>query len=168
MELKTNATHYVFKYEAPNGRAYIGYSSDYSRIGHPPTKPMWGADFTQAIAEFGAEAFHYRTLEDNLTLEEAIESKRYYIEALGTLAPDGYNLRTSGLHSTACKKTCERMSLATRKTWQVIIPTGQLVRVKNMKKFCAERGLVYSSVVSAFANNRSFKGFHQATSTGAR
>ena len=99
------------------GQKYIGctcrkYQSERARngdgyVGHCPV-------FGDAIIEYGWDNFVYSVLEDNLTKEQSEVRERYWIDKLGTIYPDGYNLQSGGvtgrkMHQISVEKTTSKL-----------------------------------------------------------
>lgn len=78
-----------------------------------------GTPFREAIDNYGWNNFKYEILEDNLTKEDSELRERYYIEKLGTLYPNGYNLQSGGwkdrkMHEVTKQKTSQTLT----ETWK--------------------------------------------------
>lgn len=88
----------VYKVTAPNGRAYVGETVR-------PMAVRWRAhcngasyclNLKRAIEKYGRENMTVEVLEEGVPFAMLRERETHYIEALGTLAPNGYNLRVGG------------------------------------------------------------------------
>lgn len=79
------------------GKMYVGQTSKSSKtrwIEHYREKRC--SALNNAIKKYGADAFSVRDIDTADTQEELDNKERFWIEALGTMAPNGYNLRSGG------------------------------------------------------------------------
>ena len=107
-----------------NGKQYVGQTiTQHSRHGH-------GHAMRDAYKKYGFKNFTYNVLvsgidKDNLFLDYA---EKFWIEVMGSLAPNGYNLEAGGrwgkrssvktnLGKTASEETRKKMSESQRKHW---------------------------------------------------
>lgn len=80
-----------------NGKKYVGTTRQ-----ELPKRWRKGKGYTgnrliyQAFSEYGWDNFDHDVLKAGLTQQEAYFWEQFYIHALGTLSPDGYNLQSGG------------------------------------------------------------------------
>jgi len=95
------------------GKSYVGYSSYTCKqrlVGHLKSKTHFGL----ALRKHGVEAFTSEILETLDSMDKAYEREIFWIAELGTLWPDGYNLRPGG-NGNHNKKGDYKLSDITRK-----------------------------------------------------
>lgn len=79
-----------------NGKIYIGQSCNLNVRWHPISYKDCSY-FYNAIQKYGWDNFEHVILEDSLSIEEADQKEKYYIEKYNTLNRDyGYNLKSGG------------------------------------------------------------------------
>lgn len=79
-----------------NGKIYIGQSCNLNVRWHPVSYKDCSY-FYNAIQKYGWDNFEHIILEDHLSIEEADQKEKYYIEKYNTLNRDcGYNLKSGG------------------------------------------------------------------------
>ena len=64
-----------------------------------------------AISKYGPEKFHKKILHECETKAELDEKEQHFIEELGTLYPNGYNLREGGQRGKHTQKTINKLSI---------------------------------------------------------
>ena len=83
-----------------NGKSYIGQTKrtlSYRWSMHKSfTKRGSNYAFHSAIREYGAEHFHVEQIDIASDIEEACIKEKYWIEKLGTMVPNGYNMTHGG------------------------------------------------------------------------
>lgn len=81
-----------------NGKKYFGISHDYKKRWKNGKGYIRNKDFYNDILTYGWEnSFEHIVLEENLTLEEAGNKEKYYINLYETQNPEkGYNIRSGG------------------------------------------------------------------------
>lgn len=116
-----------------------------------------------AIMKYGREAFDVETLDWATTKEELDAKEIYWISALGTMAPDGYNLHRGGrsngpTHPDVVAKQVARMSAPDYKGKKMtpeqiqrlrIAKTGKIVLAKRRPVWCVETGQRFSGLQEA-------------------
>ena len=113
-----------------NNKKYIGQTKQ-----EPPSK-RWGKNgvgykdsthFYNAIQKYGWNNFEHIILETNLTLEQANEKEKFYIEKYNTTNEKyGYNLRFGGNNTSFNKETRQKMSIAAK---------NRINRPKTLEKY---------------------------------
>ena len=79
-----------------NSKIYIGQSCNLNVRWHPISYKDCSY-FYNAIQKYGWDNFEHIILEDSLSIEEADQKEKYYIEKYNTLNRDyGYNLKSGG------------------------------------------------------------------------
>ena len=79
-----------------NSKIYIGQSCNLNIRWHPISYKDCSY-FYNAIQKYGWDNFEHIILEDSLSIEEADQKEKYYIEKYNTLNRDyGYNLKSGG------------------------------------------------------------------------
>ena len=89
----------VYKYTSPSGKSYIGQTSTdrQNREGKNGLYYKQCTAFYNAILKYGLENFQYEILEKDLSLEEAKELEKFYINFYKTYLPEnGYNISRGG------------------------------------------------------------------------
>ena len=82
-----------------NSKIYIGQSCNLNVRWHPISYKDCSY-FYNAIQKYGWDNFEHIILEDSLSIEEADQKEKYYIEKYNTLNRDyGYNLKSGGNNS---------------------------------------------------------------------
>lgn len=106
----------VYKHTSPSGKVYIGYT------GKNPPSERWRKDgigysnkkatiFYKAILKYGWENFTTEILKDNLTLKEALELEKYYIDLYNSTNNSfGYNQTKGGIGGIGGSKKGRIMS----------------------------------------------------------
>lgn len=83
-----------------NNKGYIGITNDiqkrWSNEKSYPSKPEKRQVIQEAIHKYGKENFEFKVLLKNLSIENAIELEKKYIEDFNTLVPNGYNVHIGG------------------------------------------------------------------------
>lgn len=101
-----------------NGKVYVGQCvGRVRRRWSNHNNPKSGSGRTaikNAIQLYGKESFDYRVLDLALSREELNKKEIYWINELGSLAPQGYNLRTGGSSPIYTEESKSRMSAARR------------------------------------------------------
>ena len=86
----------IYKYTSPNGKSYIGQTK-YTRAqrGTKPEDYISCTAFHAALIKYGMDNFSYEILEEcpNELLDDR---EAYYIAALNTKIPNGYNIKDGG------------------------------------------------------------------------
>ncbi len=94
-----------------NGKKYVGQTKNttnrFRRHRKPDSECRY---FSNAIQLYGWENANIEILLVDLTPKEANRLETHYIDTLGTLAPDGYNLKKDG--------DCHEWSEETKKLWE--------------------------------------------------
>lgn len=89
----------VYLVTAPSGKQYVGITGlgVAARRGQHGSRARSGSSrpFHQALRKYG-DAMKWTELETGLSFDEACASERYYIAALGSRAPSGYNCTEGG------------------------------------------------------------------------
>jgi group I intron endonuclease len=104
----------IYCYTSPSGKKYIGqtHSEEKRKLDHKKAKTNKCRAFACAINKYGFDSFTYEVLDKKLTLSEANEKESFYIESIGSLYPNGYNLRIGGFNSSFSDETKKKMSLS--------------------------------------------------------
>lgn len=81
-----------------NGKMYIGQTSDpdVRKRRHLNGYETGCHALYNAVSKYGKESFDFNLLEQIETIEQANNQEKRWIEALGTMSPNGYNLRYGG------------------------------------------------------------------------
>lgn len=102
-----------------NGKIYIGQSCNLNVRWHPISYKDCSY-FYNAIQKYGWDNFEHVILEDSLSIEEADQKEKYYIEKYNTLNRDyGYNLKSGGQNggSQYTDSVRKKMSESTKKSY---------------------------------------------------
>lgn len=89
----------VYKYTSPSGKSYIGQTSTnkQTREGKEGLYYKQCPAFYNAIIKYGLGNFQYEILEKDISLEEAKELEKFYIDFYKTYLPEnGYNISRGG------------------------------------------------------------------------
>ena len=83
----------IYKHTCPNGKSYIGITSDYEKrcIQHQKTRNC--SAFYDAIMFFGWDNIKHEILIDGITKEQAMILESKFIMSHETFFPVGYNLK---------------------------------------------------------------------------
>ena len=96
--MKTSLTFTVYRHITPDGKTYIGKTSQTLKKRWKNGKGYKGTLFASAIEEFGWDKIEHEILAENLQEEEAKRLHEYYIEKYRSFIgyPDcnGYNMST--------------------------------------------------------------------------
>ena len=86
----------VYKHTCPNGKVYIGITSNYARR-CVPGNYRHNIRWTRAINKYGWDAIKHEILFENLTKEEACQKEIELIDLYNSLDPNfGYNINLGG------------------------------------------------------------------------
>jgi group I intron endonuclease len=100
-----SADFVIYKHTAPNGKAYIGQTSNYEYRCKQHQSRSGCRAFANAIKKYGWHAFKHEILETGLTLVQANQRESFYIEAHKTIKPHGYNLKGGGGNAYLSEET---------------------------------------------------------------
>lgn len=100
-----------------NGKMYIGQTVQ--KLGqrwynHYNSKRDHCRALHNAIKKYGKENFFVEEITKCKSIEEMNYREVFYIKALNTLSPNGYNLKTGGGNSLPSEETKKRMSLSNK------------------------------------------------------
>lgn len=141
------ANYYIYCYtNLVNGKKYIGQSKDLSRRCHPANY-RGCTKFYNAIQKYGWENFSQIILEEGLTLEEANQKEKHYIELYNTVV-DGYNLKSGGLNCEYSKQSRDKMSQSC-KTKQKIRYIETNEEFESAKQIEKEKGYANANIIAA-------------------
>ena len=125
-----------------NDQQYVGQTNDtYHRFSKHRTTP--GCSYLyNAIQSYGWDDANVKILLVDLTLKEANRLETHYIDTLGTLAPDGYNLKKGGDNNEWCDEAKEAQS----ERMKIVCDTPEFREAKSMvMEETARRPEVYRS-----------------------
>ena len=110
MEILEERKYVVYRHTSPSGKCYIGLTKDYELrcMQHKNSNNVCAA-FRNALEKYGWDNFTHEILEENLTLQEANDREKYFIEYHNSLSPNGYNLTTGGDTFELSEETKEKM-----------------------------------------------------------
>lgn len=102
-----------------------------------------------AIRKYGPENFKIEQIDTASNEKELNIKEWFYAEILNSYAPNGYNLTECGEgmkphQDTIDKRTKERV---------MISPSGELIKIKNLSRFCRENNLLEPKM-NQVANNK--------------
>lgn len=115
----------VYKHTAPNGKVYIGITSQ-------KVKNRWNNGngyrsnkyFTRAIKKYGWENFNHEILFEGLTKKQAGEMEQHLIEKYDCIMPKGYNKSKGGEygfsgvhHSVEARQKISEANKGTNSPW---------------------------------------------------
>ncbi len=140
-----------------NGQQYVGQTNDtYHRFISHRSSSSGCIYIRDAIQKYGWNDANVEILLVDLTLKEANRLETHYIDTLGTLAPDGYNLTRGGdnrefsddskkkmskTRKTKCEdpKFIEAMSESAKKVWEK--PGYKEAKVEQMNDYWDTPGM---------------------------
>ncbi len=97
------------------GKSYVGQSCngmEHRWKGHVKSAGKCDLLFANAIRKHGPDAFDHALLEQHESQEDADEAEDFFIQYLGTMAPNGYNLRGGGSHGRPSEEMRQKISAA--------------------------------------------------------
>jgi len=112
-----------------NDKKYVGQTNDTYHRFSKHIKPYSGCRYLiNAIKTYGWENAKIEILLTDLTLEEANRLETHYIDTLGTLVPDGYNLTRGGDNNEWCGEAKEAQS----ERMKIVCDTPEFREAKSM------------------------------------
>jgi group I intron endonuclease len=147
-----------------NGLSYIGqttktFEERYNGSGH-----WWvctgNAHLKNSASKYGHDKFVIEILEKDIkTIKELDRLEILYIKKFNTLHPNGYNFCSGGGHRDYCQEICDKISESHRrgKIYKFKNPNGEIVKVKNLARFCKENNLSRTMMVSLFRKDKRYK-----------
>lgn len=101
---------HIYMLTSPSGKTYIGQTIRpiEERLGEHQQKKSKCVAISNAIQKYGWEHFekdYYECPDEDLNFDEEL-----LIREMGTLAPDGYNLKGGGANGKASEETKQKMS----------------------------------------------------------
>ena len=153
-----NKKYCIYRRHLKNSnKNYIGYTSLTlnERAGRNGRKYASCSKFFDAILKYGWDAFESEILEDNLTLEEAINKEKYYI-ILFNSQENGFNEEYGNKHS---QNTIQKMK-DSHKTCKIkCIETNQIFNsIQEAKQILNNSSLHISEVING--KRKTVGGFH--------
>lgn len=155
MDNKENTYCIYIHINTINKKVYIGQTK------LKPYSKRWGKEgayykecpyFWQAIQKYGWSAFTHNILEDNLSLEQANEKEKYYIQKYNaTNLNYGYNLSEGGYNSKMTEETKKKISEALKgkkKTEETKKKISEHQHLKRKIK-CIESQEIFDSITLA-------------------
>jgi group I intron endonuclease len=95
--LKDECAEYcVYKHTCPEGKSYIGRTKNYQKRCSEHQRMDKCSLFYEAIQKHGWGNFSHEILKSNITVDEANNWEKFYIEKENTMYPNGYNLTSGG------------------------------------------------------------------------
>ena len=113
MNNKKNYKVYIYTNKI-NNKSYVGQTCRSSlsvRAGYKGERYYHSTKFWAAIQKYGWDSFEGKILIDNLTLEEANEKEKQFIEFYDTIN-NGYNIFPGGHNQTTSESTKEKQRIA--------------------------------------------------------
>jgi group I intron endonuclease len=102
-----------------NGKKYVGQTHDtYTRFSGHRTPSSGCRYISNAIQAYGWDNAKVEILLVDLSIEEANRLETHYIDTLGTLAPDGYNLKKGGDSHEWSEESKKTLSIALKFAWE--------------------------------------------------
>jgi group I intron endonuclease len=104
--------YYIFNLES--GTGYVGIHNNHNRPYARFNDHFRDGNYplSNALNKYGKEAFKVVVLDTGTSFEELLEKEEFWIDRLGTLSPDGYNLLASGSKGTSGWKQPSETRLA--------------------------------------------------------
>lgn len=150
-----------------NGKLYVGQTIQslrtriHSHVHHARGKMLIG----KAIEKYGESAFTVEILLESDSLEVLNTAESRLIAELGTLVPSGYNLRSGGSNDRLHETTRRSISRANCVPKAFTSPEGFPLSVVWLPEFCADRGLLYASMIKlhsgAIVSHRGWQAYPQ-------
>ena len=128
-----------------NGKKYVGQTNDTYRRFSKHVKTYSGCRYIRnAIQTHGWENAAIEVLLADLTLEEANRLETHYIDTLGTLVPDGYNLTRGGDNREWCEEAREAQS----ERMKIVCDTPEFRETKSelMKKLWEDPDFIEANI----------------------
>lgn len=102
-----------------NGKMYVGQTNNAEKRFK---EHMYAREnctsLARAVRKYGAESFRCDILAECFSRDEMNETERMFIESIGTMAPDGYNLRTGGdVGSKRARESVLKNTESTKAWW---------------------------------------------------
>lgn len=99
-----------------NGKAYVGQTIHTPELRFKKHASPTGSSraIQAAIAKYGSHNFVLETIDTATSLAELNDRESFYILALETMAPNGYNLKTGGANGHLSKETRLKISRANK------------------------------------------------------
>jgi group I intron endonuclease len=102
-----------------NDKKYVGQTHDtYTRFSGHRTPTSGCRYLSNAIQLYGWDNAKVEILLVDLLIEEANRLETHYIDTLGTLAPDGYNLKKGGDSHEWSEESKKTLSIALKFAWE--------------------------------------------------
>lgn len=158
---KSIANYVVYCHTSPSGKKYIGQTNNYEK--RCRQHRIWSnkcTAFARAINLYGWDAFSHEILKENLTIDEANYWEKILIKDIGTLSPNGYNLRDGGNASLFSEESKQKLSKNchargkfgidnnTSKEYIVITPKGSYLIIKGICNYCKNNDLSAASMIN--------------------
>ena len=138
-----------------NQKVYIGQTK------LQPYSKRWGKNgnyykgcpyFWSAIQKYGWDNFEHNILEDNLSLEEANQKEKYYIQKYNSTNPNfGYNIFEGGYNHTMSNQTKEKISNTLKGIKRSEETKRKISEHQYLKRKirCIETGQIFDSITEA-------------------
>ena len=169
-----NMTKYiVYKHTAPNGKCYIGMTSQTLERRSRAGRGYEGCTaFYNAIVKYGWDNFKHEILEAGLTYDQACERERFHIKACHSLTTEwGYNLATGGNASKVMPEET-RLKISRTLNGRIGKPLSDEAKRKISEarrgKKMPPRGEEYRKKLSAALSGRKFSPEHCANISKAK
>lgn len=137
-------------FNVDTGKSYIGqttkkFKNRYWGRWYHSTHNQYLKD---SVAKYGNNKFAVQILEDNVSsVEELDRLEKYYIQKYKSLCPKGYNFLDGGnSNHTLHEETKKKISLKLARSYTLIDYMGKEYNVFNLKNFCKENKLSYTSL----------------------
>lgn len=130
-----------------NGKCYIGQTVNSFDRRYDGGK-WWlytsNIHLKRAVKKYGLENFSLSIVEENILSESTLDQKEiYYIKKYNSLYPYGYNFLEGGSGRKHHAETADKISLSLRKGKKYLFksPSGEIMEIINLAKFCRENNL---------------------------
>ncbi len=103
-----------------NKKSYVGQSCHGMKLrwqSHVNGAEKCDFYFARALRKYGPESFDHVQIEQHESQEDADEAEDFFIQYLGTMAPNGYNLKGGGASGKPCEEARQRQRIAQKNAW---------------------------------------------------
>jgi group I intron endonuclease len=115
-----------------NNKSYVGQTenledrwSNHKRDGEKLYKGRVYA-FQNALHKYGNDSFTWQVIETHDNIDDANEAEEFFIDYLGTLVPNGYNIKRGGNNHKLSEETKNKISEKLKITGSFVGKKGQL------------------------------------------
>jgi group I intron endonuclease len=102
----------IYRYTSPNGKHYIGQTTDEEKRKREHKSANSSQIFHSAIRKYGFDVFVYTVIHRNIdNFDELNRLEQEEIVKHNSISPHGYNLKSGGRNGILCQESKEKISI---------------------------------------------------------